>query len=89
MEQPRIADLERQLGLRTQQLEEAHQQQIATNEVLSIIRRSPADSQLVFDAIVESATRLCGGIFSVVYLSENDRLRVAATAATMPGLEAW
>jgi len=40
MEQPPIADLERQLGLRTQQLEEAHQQQIATNEVLSIIRRS-------------------------------------------------
>src|SRR5262245_46880298 len=79
MEQPPIADLERQLGLRTQQLEEAHQQQIATNEVLSIIRRSPADSQLVFEAIVESATRLCGGIFSVVYLSENNRLRVAAT----------
>src|SRR5262249_35884505 len=63
----------------TRELDEALQQQTATSEVLSIIRRSPADAQPVFDAIVQSAARLCGAIFGVVYLYENDRLRIAAT----------
>ena len=74
-----IADLEQRLSQRTRELEEALQQQTATSEVLSIIRRSPADAQPVFEAIVQSAARLCGAIFSVVYLYENDHLRVAAT----------
>src|SRR5262245_53588663 len=73
------ADLQEQLDRRTRELDEALQQQTATSEVLSIIRRSPADAQPVFDAIVQSAARLCGAIFSVVYLQENDQLCVAAT----------
>ena len=56
------ADLQEQLDQRTRELDEALQQQIATSEVLSIIRRSPADAQPVFDAIVQSATRLCDAI---------------------------
>src|SRR5262245_957197 len=74
-----IADLEQRLGQRTCELNEALQQQTATREVLSIIRRSPADAQPVFEAIVHSAARLCGALFSVVYLNEKDHLRVAAT----------
>jgi two-component system, NtrC family, sensor kinase len=74
-----IADLERQLGERTCEIAEALQQQTATSEVLSIIRSSPADVQPVFEAIVQSAARLCGAIFSVVYLYENNHLRAAAT----------
>ncbi|MGB8556013.1 MAG: GAF domain-containing protein, partial [Pseudolabrys sp.] len=73
------ADLDQRLSQRTRELEEALQQQTATSEVLSIIRRSPADAQPVFEAIVQSAARLCGAVFSVVYLYENDHLRVAAT----------
>ena len=73
------ADLQEQLDRRTRELEEALQQQTATSEVLSIIRRSPADAQPVFDAIVQSAAHLCGAIFSAVYLYDDDRLRVAAT----------
>ena len=63
----------------TREREEALEQQTATSEVLSIIRRSPADAQPVFDAIVQSAARLCGGIFSAVYLYDDDLLRIAAT----------
>jgi len=58
---------------------ETLEQQAATNEVLRIIRRSPADAQPVFDAIVESASRLCGAIFSAVYLCKDDRFRIVAT----------
>jgi GAF domain-containing protein len=77
-------DLEEQLDRRTRELDEALQQQTATSEVLSIIRRSPADAQPVFDAIVQSAARLCGAVFSVVYLCDGDHLRIAATKNFTP-----
>src|SRR3974390_2395849 len=73
------ADLQEQLDRRTRELEEALQYQTATSEVLSIIRRSPADAQPVFDAIVQSSARLCGALFSAVYLYGGDRLHIAAT----------
>jgi two-component system, NtrC family, sensor kinase len=78
------ADLQEQLDGRTRELDEALQQQTATSEVLSIIRRSPADAQPVFDAIVQSAARLCGGIFGTVYLYDNDRLRIVANSNFTP-----
>ena len=78
------ADLQEKLDRRTRELEEALQQQTATSEVLSIIRRSPADAQPVFDAIVQSATRLCGAIFGAVYLCDDGRLRIAATQNNTP-----
>ena len=77
-------DLQEQLNQRTRELEEALQQQTATSEVLSIIRRSPADAQPVFDAIVQSAARLCDAIFSVVYLLDGENLRIAATQNFTP-----
>jgi GAF domain-containing protein len=66
------AELEKKLA-------EALDHQAATSEVLSIISRSPADAQPVFDAIVQSAARLCGAVFSIVYLYDGNRLRIAAT----------
>ena len=74
-----VADLREELDRRTRELDDALQQQMATSEVLGIIRQSPADAQPVFDAIVQSASRLCGAIFGVVYLCDDDRLRIAAT----------
>ena len=72
------AKLQEQLDRRTRELDEAIEYQAATNEVLNIIGRSPADAQPVFDAIVQSAAHLCGAIFSVVYLCEDERVRIAA-----------
>ena len=51
----------------------------------SVIRRSPADAQPVFDAIVESAARLCGAMFGAVYLCDANRLRIAAIKNFTPG----
>ena len=74
-----IADLRGQLERCTRELDDLLQQQVATSEVLRVIRQSPADAQPVFDAIVQSASRLCGAIFGVVYLCDDDRLQIAAT----------
>jgi signal transduction histidine kinase len=64
---------------RTRDLSEALEHQTATGEVLSVISRSPTDAQPVFDAIVESAARLCEAMFSLVFLYDGDLLRLAAT----------
>ena len=64
----------------TRERDEALQQQAATSEVLKIIRHSPANTQPVFDAIVESAALLSGAIFSVLYLYDGDRMSIGATS---------
>jgi GAF domain-containing protein len=64
---------------RTEELTEALEHQTATSEVLNVISRSPTDAQPVFDAIVQSAARLCEAVFSAVFLYDGDLLHVAAT----------
>src|SRR5262249_42622830 len=64
---------------RTRELSEALDHQTATSEVLSVITRSPTDAQPVFDAIVQSAARLCEAVFGAVFLYDGDLLHVAAT----------
>src|SRR6478752_6423062 len=79
-----IANRDELLDQRTRERDEALEQQAATSEVLSIIRRSPTNAQPVFDAIVESAARLCGAIFSISYLYDGEHIRVAATKGFTP-----
>ena len=49
----RVEELERELG-------EAHQREAATAELLQVINRPRFTLQSVFDAIAQSAGRLCG-----------------------------
>jgi two-component system, NtrC family, sensor kinase len=68
-----------ELRQRTDDLTESLEHQTATSEVLNVIRRSPMNAQPVFDAICESASRLCAGAFSVVWRYDGDLLHYAAS----------
>jgi signal transduction histidine kinase/signal transduction protein with GAF and PtsI domain len=64
---------------RTAELQESLEYQSATSEVLNVISRSPTNAQPVFDAIVESAARLCEAAFSVVWQFDGDLLHYVAS----------
>src|SRR5262245_40031251 len=67
-----------ELRQRTDDLSESLEQQTATSEVLSVIGQSRTDVQPVFDAVAESAARLCESFDSAVWRREDDRLRLVA-----------
>ena len=66
------------------ELQEAHEQQVATADVLKVISRSPTDVQPVFDMIAESAARLCQGQFCFVYRFDGALLHFVAHHSLTP-----
>src|SRR5229473_7668435 len=54
------------------------EQQTAISEVLRAIANSPHDLQPIFDAILDSATRLCRADLGTLRLSEESGLRLVA-----------
>src|SRR5262245_3443261 len=69
---------------RTRELTESLDQQTATGDILRVISTSPTDVQPVFDAIAESAMRLCDGQFSFVLRFSDDLLHFAAAHGLTP-----
>src|SRR6185436_14720499 len=67
-----------ELQTKNTSLTEALEQQTATSEILRVISSSPTDEQPVFEAIVESARRLCEAAYSVVFLLKEGQLTLAA-----------
>src|SRR6201993_1543375 len=60
------------------QVTELVEQQVAISEVLRAIASSPHDLQPIFDAILDSATRLCRADAGSLRLSEEGGLRLVA-----------
>src|SRR5215831_7195490 len=59
-------------------LSEALEQQTATAEILRVISSSPTDVQPVFEAIAQSAMRLCDGTMSVVSRYDGELIHLGA-----------
>jgi hypothetical protein len=64
---PSVADLQAQLERRTAELDRALERQTATADILRVIASSASDIQPVFEAIAESAARLCQAEFCNVF----------------------
>jgi len=65
---------------------EALEQQTATTEILKVISGSPTDIQPVFDAIAESAARLCDARDVVIRRVDGDVVRMVAHFGSVPML---
>src|SRR5262245_3986199 len=64
--------------------DEALHQQAATAEILGLLSTSPADTQPVFEAIVQSGLKLFPEAAILIVLPDGDKLRAAAFAETNP-----
>ena len=67
------------------ELHESLQQQTSTADVLKIISRSAFDLQPVLEALIESATRLCGATRGHVFQFDGENLRFAAAYGAWSG----
>jgi two-component system, NtrC family, sensor kinase len=61
-----------ELRQRTDDLSESLEQQTATSEVLKVISSSPGELELVFNSILENATRICEAKFGVLWQRFDD-----------------
>jgi GAF domain-containing protein/CheY-like chemotaxis protein len=78
-----------ELEARNADLTQSLDRQTATAEILRVISASRTDLQPVFDAIVQSAVRLCGALNGLIFRIEGGVQRMVAYAgATSPGWEA-
>ncbi len=82
--------LKADLELVKRELREALDRQVATNQILHVISNSPNDAQPVFDAIVQSGSRLFPGAAISVAFPVGDRVEAVAVADEDPvRAEAW
>jgi GAF domain-containing protein len=75
----------------TRELEEARQQQAATNEILRGITSSPGELEPLFQAILGHATRLCDAHYGAIWLKEGDGFRNVAFHGVLEAayIEMW
>src|SRR5258707_304580 len=75
---PAAVDLKTENATLRRELAEARERQAATSEVLQVISSTPGDLQLVFQSMLENATRVCGAQFGTMNLYEDEHFRNVA-----------
>ena len=83
IENTRLFEAEQQ---RTRELTESLERQTATSEVLEVISRSPGNLQLVLEAMLEKAVRICDAKFGNIYRWDGELLHLLAAHNTPPAL---
>jgi signal transduction histidine kinase len=63
---------------------ESLERQTATSEILRVISSSPTEVQPVFDAIASSATRLCDGLYGLVFRFDGEMITLVAEYGSSP-----
>ncbi len=81
IENVRLFEAEQQ---RTRELSESLEQQTATSEVLRVISSSPSELELVFEAILENATRICAAKFGILCSYDGNLFKYAAARNAPP-----
>ena len=71
---------------RTRELTESLEYQTATSEVLNVISRSPSELRAVFDAIVQTARRLCLAERAIIWRLREGKFDLLAYTMTDPAL---
>ncbi len=67
-----------------QEIDFALAQQKATAEILQIISRTPGDLGVIFQAILENATRICDAKFGILYLFDGHAFQLVEAAQGTP-----
>src|SRR5262249_5401898 len=88
---PHHMDAETTCVMLSRELEEARQQQAATNEILRGIASSPGELEPLFHAILGHATRLCEAHYGAMWLKEGDGFRNVAFHGVLAAeyIEMW
>ena len=69
-------------------LDESHEREAATSDILRMIARAQGDLQSILDATATNAAKLCDAVDAAVWRVDGDVLRLAAHFGSIPMLRA-